>query len=214
VAYVSARAREEGVYARAPDGSSAEEWIWKDFTARLPSDWSADGETLIFTRPSNDVWLGSLTGEKKARSFQPHANAGVFSPDDRWIAYSATGSAGSTAEIFVSAADGSGGKWQLTTDGGNEPVWSGNEIFFRKGGGQIRSVEVQTQPTFKAGLPRTLFEGQYDLRTAPLRNYDVTRDGKRFVFVRGGSEVGAKEVDVVLNWAQELGRSPTQAKKP
>jgi eukaryotic-like serine/threonine-protein kinase len=213
VAYVSARSKEEGIYAKAADGSGTEEWIWKDFTARLPSDWSADGGTLIFTRPNNDVWLGSLTGEKKARSFQPHANAGVYSPDDRWITYAAAGSAGSVAEIFVAAADGSGGKWQLTTDGANLPVWAGNEIFFLHGG-QIRSVEVQTQPAFKAGLPRTLFEGQFDLRTAPLRNYDVTRDGKQFVFVRGGSEVGAKEIDVVLNWARELPRSATQAKKP
>ncbi|HSP94049.1 MAG TPA: hypothetical protein VLU06_05825, partial [Thermoanaerobaculia bacterium] len=106
-----------------------------------------------------------------------------------------------------------GGKWQLTTDGGTLPVWAGNEIFFLHGA-QIRSVEVQTQPAFKAGLPRTLFEGQFELRTAPLRNYDVTRDGKRFVFVQGGTEAGAREIDVVLNWARELGRSPAQAKKP
>jgi eukaryotic-like serine/threonine-protein kinase len=213
VAYVSARSKEEGIYAKAADGSGVEEWIWRDFTARLPSDWSADGKTLIFTRPSNDVWLGSLAEDKKAWSFQPHANAGVYSPDDRWIAYAAAGSAGAISEIFVAAADGSGGKWQLTTDGATLPVWAGNEIFFLHGA-QIRSVEVQTQPTFKAGVPRTLFEGQFELRTAPLRNYDVTRDGKRFVFVRGGTEAGAREIDVVLNWSHELGRSPAHARKP
>ena len=117
------------------------------------------------------------------------------------------------SEIFVAAADGSGGKWQLTTDGGFLPVWAGNEIFYVHAG-QIRSVEVQTQPTFKAGLPRTLFEGPFELRTAPLRNYDVTRDGKMFVFVRGGSEAGVNEIDVILNWALDLGHSPIQAKRP
>ncbi|HUM01070.1 MAG TPA: protein kinase, partial [Thermoanaerobaculia bacterium] len=206
VAYASSRGKAEGIYARPGDGSGGEEWLFEDFTARLPSDWSLDGKTLIFTHPANEVWLASLTGDKKAEVFQPNSNAGVYSPDDRWIAYSAAGSAGSPSEIFVQAADGKGGKWQVTTDGSNLPVWTSKEVFFLHGG-QIRSVEVQTQPTFKAGLPRTLFEGQFELRTAPLRNYDVTRDGQRFVFVRGGSEVGAKEVDVVLDWARELGRS-------
>ena len=217
VAYVSARGKEEGIYARAADGSLAEEWLWHDFTARLPSDWSLDGKTLIFTHPSNEVWLALLTEnqntdpEKRVRRLQTRAAGGVYSPDDRWVAYDSIGSAGIVVDIFVQAADGSGGKWQITTDGNNLPVWAGNEIFFLHGS-QIRSAEVQTQSTFKAGLPRTLFEGQFELRTAPLRNYDVTRDGKRFVFVRGGSEVGAKEVDVVLNWAQEFGRSAPRGK--
>jgi serine/threonine protein kinase len=65
--------------------------------------------------------------------------------------------------------------------------------------------EAQTQPAFKAGKPETLFEGQFELRTAPLRNYDVSHDGKQFVFVRGGSDLGARELNVVLIWAQELG---------
>ncbi|MGH9400015.1 MAG: protein kinase domain-containing protein, partial [Thermoanaerobaculia bacterium] len=220
VAYVSARVKDEGIYARAANGSGAEEWVFGDFTARFPSDWSLDGKTLIFTHPSNEVWLAALksVGTVSARPdeahvFQPSAYGGVYSPDDRWIACTATDSAGSTAEVFVQAADGSPGKWQLTTDGGYLPVWAGNEIFSLHGG-QVRVIEVQTQPAFKAGLPRTLFEGQFELRTAPLRNYDVSRDGKRFVFVRGGSDVGAREVDVVLNWAQDLGRSAREKGKP
>jgi hypothetical protein len=117
------------------------------------------------------------------------------------------------AEIFVQAADGSAAKWQLTTDGGSQPAWAGSEIFFLHGS-QIRVVEVQMQPAFKAGPPQSLFEGQFELRTAPLRNYDVTRDGKRFVFVKGGSDLGAREVDVVLNWAQELFRASGFPAKP
>jgi serine/threonine-protein kinase len=221
VAYVSARARDEGIWARAADGSGTEEKIFGDYTARMPSDWSLDGKTLIFTHPSTEVWLAALNSaetasarpDTRARVFQPHASAGVYSPDDRWIAYAAPGSAGSVTEIFVQAADGSGGKWQLTTDGGYLPVWAGNEIFSLHGD-QIRVTEIQTQPTFKAGLPRLLFEGQFELRTAPLRNYDVTRDGKRFVFVRGGSDLGAREIDVVLHWARGLERPQGRTGKP
>jgi hypothetical protein len=210
--YVSARADNEGIYARSADGSGAEEWLYGDFTARLPSDWSSDGKTLLFTHPSNQVWLAELKTlgtpsappGNDAHLIEPSAYGGVFSPDDRWIAYAAS-VAGAVAEVFVQAADGSAAKWQLTTDGGGQPVWAGNEIFFLHPPSQIRVMEVQTQPVFKAGKVDTLFEGQFELRTAPLRNYDVTRDGKRFVFVKGGSDLGAREVDVVLHWAQELG---------
>jgi eukaryotic-like serine/threonine-protein kinase len=212
--YVSARAQKEGIYRRPADGSGSEEWIFGDFTARLPSDISQNGKTLLFTHPSNQLWVAELkslgtasaspVGESKMLDLEGYG--GVFSPDGRYIAYAAT-VAGAVAELFVQAADGSGAKWQLTTDGAALPVWSGNEIFYVRGP-QFRVIDVQTQPVFKAGPSRPLFEGHFDIRTAPLRNYDVSRDGKRFVFVRGGSDLSAREVDVVLNWARELGRAP------
>jgi serine/threonine-protein kinase len=215
LAYVSARATNEGIYARSADGGGAEEWLYGDFTARLPSDWSRDGKTLLFTHPSNQVWVAELKSVGTASAepgsdahvIEPSAYGGVFSPDDRWIAYAA-GVAGAVAEIFVQAADGSAAKWQLTTDGGGQPVWAGGEIFYIHAPSQLRVMEVQTQPVFKAGKAETLFEGQFELRTAPLRNYDVSGDGKRFVFVKGGSDLGARELNLVLNWSEELwGRS-------
>src|SRR5262249_61598373 len=126
------------------------------------------------------------------------------SPDGRYIAYVAT-VAGAVGEVFVQAADGSGAKWQLTTDGGAVPVWAGNEIFYVKSS-QIRVIDAQTQPVFKTGPSRPLFEGQFELRTAPLRNYDVSRDGQRFVFIQGGSPLTARTVDVVIDWASGLPR--------
>jgi serine/threonine-protein kinase len=220
LAYVSARASNEGIYARPADGSGAEEWLYGDFTARLPSDWSIDGKTLLFTHPSTQVWVAALKSigtpsappENDSHVLEPSAFGGVFSPDNRWIAY-ASAVGGAVAEIFVEAVDGSAAKWQLTTDGGTQPAWAGSEIFLLHGS-QIRAVEVQMQPVFKLGPPQALFEGQFELRTAPLRNYDVTRDGKRFVFVKGGSDLGAREVDVVLNWAPELGPASGRGGKP
>jgi eukaryotic-like serine/threonine-protein kinase len=216
--YVSARARNEGLYSRPADGSGAERWIYGDFTARMPSDFSADGRTLLFTHPSNQVWITKLKDTASsqdgsggtARMLDATGYGGVFSPDGRYIAYSAA-VGGAVSEIFVQASDESGAKWQLTTDGGWLPVWVGNEIVYLKGG-QVRSIETRTQPVFQSGPPQTLFEGQFDLRTQPLRNYDVSRDGQRFVFVRGSSELTAREVDVVLNWASGLGRAGSASK--
>ena len=211
--YVSARAKNEGLYVRPADGSGTERWIYGDFTARMPSDFSADGKTLLFTHPSNQLWITRLKDVAStqdgsggtAHMLDATGYGGVFSPDGRYIAYSAA-VGGAVSEIFVQSSDESGAKWQLTTDGGWLPVWVGNEIVYLKGG-QVRSVETRTQPVFQSGPPRTLFEGQFDLRTQPLRNYDVSRDGQRFVFVRGSGELTAREVNVILSWASGLGRA-------
>src|SRR5262249_54650237 len=130
---------------------------------------------------------------------------GVFSPDGRYIAYSAA-VGGAVSEIFVKSADESGAKWQLTNDSGWLPGLGGSGIGYLEGG-ENPFIESRPQPGFQSGPPRTLFEGQFDLRTVPLRNYDVSRDGQRFVFVKGTSEETAREVDVVLNWSGELGHA-------
>ena len=209
--YVSARAKNEGLYSRPADGSGTEQWVYGDFTARMPSDFSADGRTLLFTHPSNQLWVTRLNEAPSAADgssgvshmLESTGYGGVFSPDGRYIAYSAA-VGGAVSEVFVQSADESGAKWQLTTDGGWLPVWAGNEIVYLKGG-QVRAVEARTQPVFQSSPPKTLFEGQFDLRTVPLRNYDVSRDGQRFVFVKGTSELTAREVDVVTNWSRDLG---------
>jgi len=209
--YVSSRAKDEGIYSRPADGSGNEKWIYGDFTARMPSDISTDNKTLLFTHPSNQLWItrfNETASEQDGLAGTAHmldleGYGGVFSEDDRYIAYSAA-VGGAISEVFVLAADGSGAKWQLTNDGGWLPVWAGNEIFYLKNS-EIRVIETKTKPTFQSGPPRTLFDGQFDLRTMPLRNYDVSRDGQRFVFIKGGSELTTRDVDVVLNWSRDLG---------
>jgi serine/threonine-protein kinase len=208
--YVSSRAKDEGIYWRPADGSGSEHWLYGDFTARMPSDLSADGRTLLFTHPSNQLWVTRVKDAATnqdgaggdAHMLDPTGYSGVFSPDERYIAYSAA-VGGAVSEIFVQSVDGSGAKWQLTTDGGALPIWAGSEVFYVKGP-QVRVIEAQTKPVFRSGAPRALFEGKFDLRTMPLRNYDVSRDGQRFVFVQGGSELTTREVDVVLNWSRDL----------
>ena len=85
-------------------------------------------------------------------------------------------------EVYVQQYPGPGGKWQISTEGGTEPVWSpkGNELFYRTGD-QMMVVAINTQVTFSATTPRVLFEGQYDPGLSLRPNYDVTPDGQLFV---------------------------------
>ena len=66
-------------------------------------------------------------------------------------------------------------------------------------------VEVTTQPSFHASKPRMLFEGHYAADTIRVRNYDATPDGQRFVVIKPSEqELGATQINVVLNWFEEL----------
>ncbi len=61
-------------------------------------------------------------------------------------------------EVFVRPYPGPGGKWQISTDGGDEPFWSrsGRELFYWQGDGKMMVVDVETKRTFRAGRARTL----------------------------------------------------------
>ena len=77
-------------------------------------------------------------------------------------------------------------KWQISTDGGTEPVWNpnGRELFYRSGN-KMMAVEIATQPVFAAGRPDAALYAETTCRL-PRRhpNYDVSRDGRRFLMVQ------------------------------
>ena len=69
----------------------------------------------------------------------------------------------------------------------------------------MMAVSVSLQPAFAAGTPHLLFEGAY--RTSPTNSfgYDVTPDGQRFLMVQNVvPERAATQINVVLNWSEEL----------
>jgi len=107
----------------------------------------------------------------------------------------------------VKPAPGAEGRWQISTEGGVEPVWSasGSELFYRHGD-QVLAVDVVTDPTFVHGKPRKLFEGHYALGEVKddTRAYDVTPDGQKFLMLRHETEPTTGNLKVVVNWHDEL----------
>jgi serine/threonine-protein kinase len=101
----------------------------------------------------------------------------------------------------VRAFPGQGERWTISTDGGNEPIWSrdGKQIFYRSGE-SIMAVAVKTSPTFSAGPPQRLFTGPYERSTAFWCNYDVSRDGSRFLMVKRVKRTPlAQQINVMVN---------------
>jgi serine/threonine-protein kinase len=132
--------------------------------------------------------------------------AAALSADGRWLAYQSNESGG--PEVYVHDMAGSGGRWQISTAGGEEPHWSpdGRELYYRNNN-LFMSVAVDTRSTFQNGTPKTLFNGVFDLRSNSGVSYDVDPRGNRFLMIRLAEDVNSTaQVRIVLNWFDELRR--------
>jgi eukaryotic-like serine/threonine-protein kinase len=121
----------------------------------------------------------------------------------------ATRRSGAPVDRVIPSFPGPGGKWQISTEGGGEPQWArnGRELFYRNGD-RMMVVAVETQPTFRASSPRTLFEGRFARIGWGQANYDVTADG-RFLMIKGEEQSLPSTLRVVVNWAEELKNTVT-----
>jgi serine/threonine-protein kinase len=196
-----------GFSERSADGSgSITALAAPSDVARYPSAWSPDGRNLLFH--ANDP-----TGNRLSvlpRGGEPHAlptgsstsQSGQFSPDGRWIAYSSDESG--RLEIYVAQFPDLGGKVAISTDGGDEPRWSGNgrELFFRQGDA-VMAVSIDTAHGVRAGKAQRLFAGHYS-GTGREVGFDVSADGRRFVMVKSDEASTLGQLTLVQNWLTEL----------
>jgi eukaryotic-like serine/threonine-protein kinase len=203
------------IYWQMANGSGGLERLGSGEAFQVPKSWSADGQLLAFfeisTTTQRDIWVLRIN-DRKAQPFLRTAfteTSPGFSPDARWLVYVSDESG--RPETYVQPYPGPGGKWQVSVDGGTEPLWSrnGREIFYRSGN-KMMVVEVTTQPSFSASKPRVLFEGPYLLGLFPNSGgaYDVTSDGQRFLMVKetAAASTSTAQINVVLNWTEELKR--------
>ena len=180
----------------------------------VPADWLPSADVVLFTDigeqvPGGGIWSLQLSPERKLTKLMDTAAAERHprvSPDGNWIAYTAEGS--STREVFVQSFPEFGAKYQVSVNGGGEPVWSsdGSELFFRQDQ-DVLVAAIELEP-FRAGNPQILFSGDYD--SAPLtghQHYDVANDDERFLMITHGEPDGPDELVVVLHWSSALDRS-------
>jgi eukaryotic-like serine/threonine-protein kinase len=221
IAFNSNKEGPVNIFWQLADGSGGLERLITSEYAQAPMSWSPDGQVLAFVEVNpttgRDIWMlrmgdpSAVSGQvRKAQPFlrTPFTeSAPRFSPNGRWLAYVSDESG--RFEIYVQPYPGPGGKWQISTEGGTEPVWNpnGRELFYRSGD-KMLAVEIATQPGFSAGRPRILFEGKYQPAPATFPNYDVSADGQRFLMLKlvEQAEAAPTQINVVLNWFEELKR--------
>jgi eukaryotic-like serine/threonine-protein kinase len=219
IAFASTREGSMSAFWQLADGSGGPERLTGGVYIRGPMSFSPDGQllALIEIDPTTgyDIWVLRLSDRKAQPFLRTAFNESVarFSPDGHWLAYISNESG--RYEVYVQPYPGPGGKWQISTEGGTEPVWNpnGRELFYRSGD-KMMAVDIATQPSFTAGKPRMLFEGQYEPTWATGPNYDVSPDGQRFLMVKASEqEQAVTQINVVLNWFEELKRRvPTGTK--
>jgi eukaryotic-like serine/threonine-protein kinase len=211
VAFDSNQAGPDNLFWRDSDGSVGMERLTTSDYTHAPNSFSPDGQLLAFVevtpQTGRDIWILRLS-DRKAKPFlktQYEETAPRFSPDGRWLAYSSDESG--RREIYVRPYPGPGGKWQISTEGGQEPVWNpnGRELFYRNASG-VMAADLETKPGFSARKAKVLFEGPYLQTSGSFPYYDVSPDGRRFLMLKPVESQAstAKEINVVLNWWEEL----------
>ena len=217
VLYRTGNGRGFSINERRANGAGMEKVVMTETTNRLiPSSVSRDGRWLVINESTalhSIVMLQSLEDPGKVVRIEDRNTERdpSLSPDGRWVLYSTVPAvrrevvvqsipkeAGGTATIV--------GKWQVSTEGGEQPVWraDGKEIFYLAADGKIMAVPIESgENFFRPGEPKPLFQTRLD-REAGARQYDVTSDGQRFLLNVRSTEASDAPITLIVNFPKLL----------
>jgi hypothetical protein len=151
--------------------------------------------------PETGSAAGELTPFQQTEFDEDDAH---LSPDGRWLAFGCNETG--RYDIYVRPFPGPGGKWQVSTRGGDFPAWraDGRELYYVSTEGMVMAVDVDgTGGSFKAGEPRPLFSAPVLTTNVP---YAVTADGKQFIIVSRAHAESSNSINVIINWNAEIER--------
>jgi Tol biopolymer transport system component len=129
----------------------------------------------------------------------------ALSPDERWLAYASDESG--TGEIYVRPFPAtSSARWQVSSAGGTQPVWSrsGRQLYYLNGKNEMVAAEVRPGATFSVGEQRVLFSAAPFLSLGTIPSYAVSADDRRFLMLREGESAQESELIVALHWLDGL----------
>jgi serine/threonine protein kinase len=205
IAFASDRENVNNLYQKSASGAGQEELLLKSGNLKVPTDWSPDGRSLLYTemdpKTRLDVWVLPMEGDRKPVAVirtEFSERDGAFSPDGRWIAYISDESGRN--EIYVQPYPATGAKWQVSKNGGHWPRWrrDGKELFWLGPEGTMMAAAVSAGRTFQSGIVAPLFETGI---TRPLERYSASPDGQRFLLPMPVEErTGSSSATVVQNW--------------
>jgi eukaryotic-like serine/threonine-protein kinase len=196
------------------NGSERQQVLVKSSVSLYPDDWSKDGRWLLFERVDKqtnfDLMRLDMRGKAEPESYlQTPANEahGRISPDGRWVAYVSDESG--QAEVYVqSFPETGGGKWRISTQGGDQPFWRGDggELYYLAPNLVLMAVPVRRGKFFDPGAPVKLFQTNSVTWgiTGNRNSYVATPDGKRFLIQYIPEQVGGGFIGIVENWERRL----------
>jgi serine/threonine protein kinase len=203
-----------GIYRKATVGGASPELLLHSQVLAVPESWSPDGRYLIYAQvyPGTGSDLFALPiGQPGAQSmalWQTPATStqGIFSPDGRWVAITSNHSGQSEIYVIPFPPTANEKNWVVSTGGGVMPRWrrDGKELFYISPDWKMMAVDVDTQPTFRSGTPRALFDTEMvdtGIRNGPM-SWDIAPDGKRFLIITDKTQE-TSSLNLILNWRPE-----------
>jgi serine/threonine-protein kinase len=208
------------LFSQPYDGSSPMERLTTSQYNQCPGSWTSDGQTLALVETHPDTGFDIVMLEARSGRVRTFLNSQFnemypeFSPDGRWIAYSSDES--KRNEVYVRPFPGPGMKHQVSSEGGIHPLWArnGKQLFYRWQD-QVWVVDVRTDGGFATSKARLLFERPGYIPGTPIRSYDLSQDGQRFLMVKleQRKPTPVTEMILVQNWFEELKRRLPIGKK-
>jgi len=207
----------ENLYWMRADGAGDAVRLTESKNVQYPWSFSPDGKRVAFMETGSqtgfDLWTLPL-GEMESDHPQPgkpepllvtpfNERWPMISPDGRWLAYESDESG--RFEIYVRPLPGPGGKWQISTTGGDSVVWSKKapELFYRSSEGMMVATYTTNGEAFVVNKLR-LWVGKKDMGAY----FDLAPDGKRFAVAQteASEQKGSQHVTFVQNFFDELRR--------
>ena len=220
--------RRMGLFRRVLSGGAAK-CVLDTEGPKFPTHWSSDGQFVAYTSQVPDyrnlhTWVATLgrgQEEANAHPFLKHSFQEIsaeFSPAHggeapRWVAYASNETG--RFETYVRDFPGGGHKWQVSSQGGVQPHWrrDGRELVYLSLDGMLMSVAVDLashapaghalSTTFEFGPPQPLFATGLRFLTRDrvwMNQYDLSRDGQRFLMNRQVQEATQGAITAVIPW--------------
>jgi eukaryotic-like serine/threonine-protein kinase len=217
IVYAPGGGNSTDLYRKPANGASQGQLLLHSDNIMTPLDWSHDGRFLLYAQRGKgtglDLWVLPMEGDQKPFQYLAttfNEGQSKFSPDGHWVVY--TSNESGTKEVYVQPfPTSSGGKWPVSSGGGNQPRWShdGKELFYVAPDGMLMAMSVTTSgSTFQPGVPKPLFHapilGGTGGGVASSWRWDITPDGKRFLINTPMEDVASAPLNVVLNWQSAL----------
>jgi dipeptidyl aminopeptidase/acylaminoacyl peptidase len=190
-------------------GGATDSTLYADTATPPPivEDYSGDGKTLLLhrrdsllalhlDRRATPIVLGRVKGVSEVR----------FSPDGKQVSYSSNESG--PEQIYVASYPALDHRRQLSANGGRQARWRGDgkEVYFLAPDGKVMVVAAKGGADGEFSAPVALFQSPVVTPRPGINQWDVTRDGQRFLFA-GAFEDAVSKIQlltVLMNWTSML----------
>ena len=213
LAFSSLRTGVWQIFRKDVSSGRPEEQLTTGTGDKILPEWSRDGRYLLFIQigatTTEDIWVQPLEGDR--RSFPILQTPAIetnpaLSPDGQWLAFESSYSG--RPEIYVTrfaasmeaVSAATAPRWQVSTQGGSRPRWSGDGgalFYVSLDELSILRAEIRTGTAgFESDAPGVF--GRIPVMSVARSPFDVSADGRVLVLERTINR--SVPLAVVTNW--------------